>query len=65
MLVFNSIESIRVIYSCVSYFVDNGIAGIEESLGLFFFLAFEKMLLSFIRTSKMIGSSDLIRSSAK
>ena len=38
MLAFNSTKNIRSIYSCIFYFMDNNIAGLEESLGLIFFL---------------------------
>ena len=46
------------------YFEDNGIAGIEESLELFSFSAFNSMLLEFIRISELTGPSELIKPSA-
>ena len=36
--VFKSTETTRTVYSCIFYFVDNGIVGIEESSELFIFL---------------------------
>ena len=40
-LVFNSIKATGSIHCCIFYFVDNGIAGIEESLELFFLLSLQ------------------------
>ena len=34
--VFNSTKTTRSLYSCIFYFVDNGVAGTKESLKLFF-----------------------------
>ena len=67
LLLFDSTETTRLMYSCMFYFEDYCIAGIEESSERFFFfsfLAFDYMALEFIRTSEVVGSSVLIWSAA-
>ena len=47
LLVFNFTETMRSMYSCIFYFVDDGIAHNEESLEFFSFSAFNNALLEF------------------
>ena len=57
--VFNSTKTIRSIHSCVFYFKDNGIAGIEESSELFFHFHFHSLTACCWSLSDPWSSSNL------